>query len=348
MAYTTINKSSDYFNTKLYTGNGSTNAITGVGFQPDFIWNKQRNGTYDHYLFNSLSGTGKYMKSNTTGSEGTNSDTVTSFDSDGFTLGNAAGNNGSGNTMASWNWLGANGTTANTDGSISSTVSANTTSGFSIVKWTGNNGAGATVGHGLGSIPKIVLVKNIQQSGYDWVMYHASLGNTKRIWLNLTNAVSTNTGSWNNTTPSSSVFTLGSSGETNGSGEMIGYCFAEKKGYSKFGSYTGNGSADGTFVYTGFKPAFVIYKGAVGSATVDNWEMADNKRSPFNGIENVLYPNLANAEGTGVTTRMDMLSNGFKMRTNGTDYNGNGTTYIYMAFAEAPLVGTNGVTAKAR
>jgi hypothetical protein len=250
MAYTTINKSSDYFNTKLYTGNGSTNAITGVGFQPDFIWNKQRNGTYDHYLFNSLSGTGKYMKSNTTGSEGTNSDTVTSFDSDGFTLGNAAGNNGSGNTMASWNWLGANGTTANTDGSISSTVSANTTSGFSIVKWTGNNGAGATVGHGLGSIPKIVLVKNIQQSGYDWVMYHASLGNTKRIWLNLTNAVSTNTGSWNNTTPSSSVFTLGSSGETNGSGEMIGYCFAEKKGYSKFGSYTGNGSADGTFVYT--------------------------------------------------------------------------------------------------
>ena len=343
MAYTTINKSSDYFNTKLYTGNGSTNAITGVGFQPDFIWNKQRNGTYDHYLFNSLSGTGKYYGA----IEYTKDEySVTSFDSDGYTL--AGEQNTNGVTYASWNWLGANGTTANTDGSISSTVSANTTSGFSIVKWTGNNGAGATVGHGLGSIPKIVLVKNIQQSGYDWVMYHASLGNTKRIWLNLTNAVSTNTGSWNNTTPSSSVFTLGSSGETNGSGEMIGYCFAEKKGYSKFVSYTGNGSADGTFVYTGFKPAFVIYKGAVGSATVDNWEMADNKRSPFNGIENVLYPNLANAEGTGVTTRMDMLSNGFKMRTNGTDYNGNGTTYIYMAFAEAPLVGTNGVTAKAR
>jgi hypothetical protein len=348
MAYTTINKSTDYFNTKLYTGNGGTQSITGVGFQPDWVWIKNRDASENHSKYDIVRGANKVIYSNSTASENTETNGVSSFDSDGFSVGNNGSVNGSSQGQVAWNWKANGAGSSNTDGSITSTVSANTTAGFSIVKWTGNNGAGATVGHGLGSIPKIVLVKNIQQSGYDWVMYHASLGNTKRIWLNLTNAVSTNTGSWNNTTPSSSVFTLGSSGETNGSGEMIGYCFAEKKGYSKFGSYTGNGSADGTFVYTGFKPAFVIYKGAVGSATVDNWEMADNKRSPFNGIENVLYPNLANAEGTGVTTRMDMLSNGFKMRTNGTDYNGNGTTYIYMAFAEAPLVGTNGVTAKAR
>jgi hypothetical protein len=348
MAYTTINKSGDYFNTKLFTGNGGTQSLTGVGFQPDWVWLKSRSVADSSILFDAVRGVTKRLMSNSTGAETTEAQEVQSFDSDGFTVGNSDNANRNNATMVGWNWKANGAGSSNTDGSITSTVSANTTAGFSIVKWTGNNGAGATVGHGLGSIPKIVLVKNIQQSGYDWVMYHASLGNTKRIWLNLTNAVSTNTGSWNNTTPSSSVFTLGSSGETNGSGEMIGYCFAEKKGYSKFGSYTGNGSADGTFVYTGFKPAFVIYKGAVGSATVDNWEMADNKRSPFNGIENVLYPNLANAEGTGVTTRMDMLSNGFKMRTNGTDYNGNGTTYIYMAFAEAPLVGTNGVTAKAR
>ena len=334
MAYTTINKSSDYFNTKLYTGNGSTNAITGVGFQPDFIWNKQRNGTYDHYLFNSLSGTGKYMKSTTTGSEGTNSDTVTSFDSDGFTLGNAAGNNGSGNTMASWNWLGANGTTANTDGSISSTVSANTTSGFSIVKWTGT-GSSVTIGHGLGVAPKVVIVKRYSASA-DWVYYTSTIdGSMDYLYLNLTNA-KVDSG---NPVPTSSVF---QKSDTNGE-TQIAYCFAEKTGYSKFGSYVGNNNTDGTFVYTGFKPAFIIVKPISG---VEHWTMYDNKRIGYNPTNYQLYPNLSSSEAT--LSELDIVSNGFKIRSQTGRLNSSGVTMIYMAIAEAPLVGTNNVPCTAR
>jgi hypothetical protein len=345
MAYTTINKSTDYFNTKLFTGNGGTQSLTGVGFQPDWVWLKSRSVADSSILFDAVRGVTKRLMSNSTGAETTEAQEVQSFDSDGFTVGNSDNANRNNATMVGWNWKANGAGSSNTDGSITSTVSANTTAGFSIVKWTGNNGAGATVGHGLGSIPKIVLVKNIQQSGYDWVMYHASLGNTKRIWLNLTNAVSTNTGSWNNTTPSSSVFTLGSSGETNGSGEMIGYCFAEKQGYSKFGSYTGNGNADGSFIYTGFKPAWVMIK---KTNDTHAWRIYDGVRDTHNLTEKILEPNTSNAEATSGTYVLDLVSNGFKFRGNGDGVNGSGQSFIYMAFAEAPLVGTNGVTAKAR
>jgi len=345
MAYTTINKSGDYFNTKLFTGNGGTQSLTGVGFQPDWVWLKSRSVADSSILFDAVRGVTKRLMSNSTGAETTEAQEVQSFDSDGFTVGNSDNANRNNATMVGWNWKANGAGSSNTDGSITSTVSANTTAGFSIVKWTGNNGAGATVGHGLGSIPKIVLVKNIQQSGYDWVMYHASLGNTKRIWLNLTNAVSTNTGSWNNTTPSSSVFTLGSSGETNGSGEMIGYCFAEKQGYSKFGSYTGNGNADGSFIYTGFKPAWVMIK---KTNDTHAWRIYDGVRDTHNLTEKILEPNTSNAEATSGTYVLDLVSNGFKFRGNGDGVNGSGQSFIYMAFAEAPLVGTNGVTAKAR
>jgi len=345
MAYTTINKSTDYFNTKLYTGNGGTQSITGVGFQPDWVWIKNRDASENHSKYDIVRGANKVIYSNSTASENTETNGVSSFDSDGFSVGNNGSVNGSSQGQVAWNWKANGAGSSNTDGSITSTVSANTTAGFSIVKWTGNNGAGATVGHGLGSIPKIVLVKNIQQSGYDWVMYHASLGNTKRIWLNLTNAVSTNTGSWNNTTPSSSVFTLGSSGETNGSGEMIGYCFAEKQGYSKFGSYTGNGNADGSFIYTGFKPAWVMIK---KTNDTHAWRIYDGVRDTHNLTEKILEPNTSNAEATSGTYVLDLVSNGFKFRGNGDGVNGSGQSFIYMAFAEAPLVGTNGVTAKAR
>ena len=345
MAYTTINKSSNYFNTKLFTGNGGTQSISSVGFQPDWVWLKSRSVADSPILFDAVRGVTKRLMSNSTGAETTEAQEVQSFDSDGFTVGNSDNANRNNATMVGWNWKANGAGSSNTDGSITSTVSANTTAGFSIVKWTGNNGAGATVGHGLGSIPKIVLVKNIQQSGYDWVMYHASLGNTKRIWLNLTNAVSTNTGSWNNTTPSSSVFTLGSSGETNGSGEMIGYCFAEKQGYSKFGSYTGNGNADGSFIYTGFKPAWVMIK---KTNDTHAWRIYDGVRDTHNLTEKILEPNTSNAEATSGTYVLDLVSNGFKFRGNGDGVNGSGQSFIYMAFAEAPLVGTNGVTAKAR
>ena len=342
MAYTTINKSTDYFNTKLYTGNGTTQSITGVGFQPDMVWAKCRAGTVNHGLADAVRGATNQLRPNDNSAEFTGG--FVSFNADGFSLNNNHNENNSSQPYASWNWKANGAGSANTSGSINSTVSVNQTAGFSIVKWTGNNGAGATVGHGLGSIPKIVLVKNSQQSGYDWVMYHASLGNTKRIWLNLTNAVSTNTSSWNNTTPSNSLFTLGSSGETNGSGEMIGYCFAEKKGYSKFGSYTGNGNANGTFVYTGFKPKFIITK-RIDSASA--WTLWDNKRVGYNPKSYRIEPDKNSAEYTGVAVYADQLSNGFKIRTGDTDTNASGGTYIYMAFGQS-LVGTNGVTAKAR
>jgi hypothetical protein len=263
MAYTTIDKPDDYFNTVLYTGTGATNAITGVGFQPDFFWFKNRGGNY-HVLGDSIRGITKFLYSNDTSAEVTNTTVIDSLDADGYTLGNNSNAsevvNISPNSMVSWNWL-ANGTgVSNTQGSIASTVSANTTSGFSIVSFTGNATAGATIGHGLGSAPSLILTKN-RDFAYNWHLWtHAFSSYNDTIQLNTTAAIDTGT-LLNNTAPTSSLITLGNSAVINASGEkIIAYVFAEKKGYSKFGSYTGNGNADGTFVYTGFKPAFVIMK----------------------------------------------------------------------------------------
>jgi hypothetical protein len=263
MAYTTIDKPDDYFNTILYTGTGATNAITGVGFQPDFFWFKNRGGNY-HVLGDSIRGITKFLYSNDTSAEVTNTTVIDSLDADGYTLGNNSNAsevvNISPNSMVSWNWL-ANGTgVSNTQGSIASTVSANTTSGFSIVSFTGNATAGATIGHGLGSAPSLILTKN-RDFAYNWHLWtHAFSSYNDTIQLNTTAAIDTGT-LLNNTAPTSSLITLGNSAVINASGEkIIAYVFAEKKGFSKFGSYTGNGSTDGTFVYTGFKPAFVIMK----------------------------------------------------------------------------------------
>ena len=344
MAYTTINKSTDYFNTKLYTGNSGTQAITGVGFQPDFIWNKQRNGTNSHYLFNAITGTGKFLKSNSTDAEGTNTDTVTSFDSDGFTLGSAAGNNGSGNTMASWNWKAGTGQgSSNTDGSINTTyTSVNTTAGFSISTYTGT-GSNATVGHGLGSVPKMIIVKRTSATDV-WRVYHGSIGATKHLVLNTTAGDASGSNVWNDTAPTSSVFSISTDSAVNASGATyVAYCFAEKTGYSKFGSYVGNGNADGTFVYTGFKPAFVIVK--CTSTTGNNWVMIDNKRLGYNVDNNRIYADLSNAEDT--TDVVDLVSNGFKHRFTGGTSNGSGISYIYMAFGQS-LVGSNNVPCTAR
>ena len=363
MAYTTINKGSSYFNTLIYTGNGSSpRTLTGVGFKPDFSWIKRRDGgqgNTNHNLWNSISGAGNNaeLSSNITGAEGGSSADlygyVSAFTSDGFTLTNGTDGtyydlytNNSGGTYVSWNWL-ANNTSgsSNTAGSITSTVAANTTAGFSIVRYTGT-GANATVGHGLGVAPRMMIIKDRTSGAYNWTVYHASIGNTRRIILNSdAGQDSADSRWWNNTSPTSTVFTIGIDNGANASGDsFIAYCFAEIKGYSKFGSYTGNGSADGPFVYTGFKPAFVIQKNASASATP--WFLFDNKRNPFNKTDLKINPNSSDVESAA--NEIDMLSNGFKVRTSGSYTNGSGNSIIYMAFAENPFVTSGGIPVTAR
>ena len=469
MAYTTINKSTDYFNTKLYTGTGSTNAQTGIGFQPDWVWIQNRGGTYANIVFDAVRGATKLLEPQGTGAQATVADTLTSFDSDGFTLGadssNYCNRSSSPNTYVGWNWLAggaspsqtytvkvvsdsgnkyrfddfgtsavtldlqeggtytfdqsdssnaghplrfsttSNGThgggseyttgvttsgtpgssgaytritvasgaatlyyyctqhsgmggqantnstygSSNFSGNTQSTVSANTTSGLSIVKYTGNESGARTIGHGLGAVPKMIIIKRLNDS-INWGVYHKSLGNTKVIFLNTTDTTTTSSAYWNDTTPTSSVFTVNSNHTVNHTGSgFIAYCFTEKEGFSKFGDYTGNASTDGTFVYTGFKPAFVIVKNTSATA---NWVMTDNKIS-FNGKgtndSSVLFPSSTAAENDGYG--LQLYSNGFAFK--GSDsasatVNGSGNIYLYMAFAEAPLVGTNNIPATAR
>jgi hypothetical protein len=274
--------------------------------------------------------------------------TFNSFNTDGFTVSKQTGEtgtNGTGSTYVAWNWL-ANNTSgsSNTAGSITSTVAANTTAGFSIVSYTGT-GATATVGHGLGSTPKMIIFK--KRSGADnWVVYHVSVGNTAYLLLDQTSGSASSSGMFNNTSPTSSVFTVSTAGPNNGSGAtFIAYCFADVKGYSKFGSYTGNGSADGTFIYTGFKPAFFIVKRTDSTSA---WYMFDNKRDPYNYIGSELNPNTSNAEAISGAEFYDFLSNGLKARRNSVGWNGSGASYIYMAFAENPFVTSGGIPVTAR
>ena len=341
MAYTTIKKPSDYFNTKLYTGTGASQSITGVGFQPDWTWIKNRSITANHHLFDVARGATKYILTNSTNAEATDAQQLQSFDSDGFTVGTNGNVNGSGNNIVAWNWLAANGTASNTDGSINSTVSASTVSGFSIVSYTGT-GANATVGHGLSSAPKMIIFKNTN-SVRDWGVYHGSLSDPDNyLTLNQTYAQTTGFNFSNNTAPTSSVFYVGDHNRVNGSGDTyVAYCFADVQGYSKFGSYTGNGQADGTFIYTGFKPAFTMIKRTDSSG---DWQLVDNKRLGYNVDNNALFPNLNNAEDTGDV--VDILSNGFKVRSSTGTWNASGGSYIFMSFAEEPLVGDNPATAR--
>jgi len=343
MAYISF-QPKDYFNTVLYTGTGAENAVTGVGFQPDFTWLKNRATTNHHTLFDAVRGANKVIYSNLNAQQYTVTQELKSFDSDGFTVGTEASANGSGNGIVSWNWKANGAGSSNTDGSITSTVSASTTSGFSIVQFTGT-GANATVGHGLGSAPKMVIVK--ETSGSDaWIVGHSSIGFTKNLLLNGINAEYADSTIWNNTAPTSSVFSVGSSNSSNESGATyIAYCFAEKKGFSKFGSYTGNASTDGPFVYCGFKPAFVMMKGYQSGGS-DNWNLCDNKRVGYNAANWRLYPNATAGENS--TSLVDILSNGFKLTVSSTDLNASAKGYIYMAFAEAPLVSSNGVPSVAR
>tara|TARA_R100001463_G_scaffold123645_1_gene180437 strand:- start:1560 stop:2600 length:1041 start_codon:yes stop_codon:yes gene_type:complete len=335
MAYTTVDKPTAHFNTKLWTGNGSAGtAQTGVGFQPDWVWIKARAGTQggqSHVTFDAIRGAGKFLYPDDADGEVTDTNRLTSFDSDGFTVGSNNSVNASSTTYASWNWLGANGTASNTDGSVTTTVSVNTTAGFSIVSYTGT-GSNATIGHGLGASPRLVITKN-RSSANNWAMYHASTGNTKSLQLDNNNTPATSAAYWNNTTPTSSVFTVSTGNDVNKSGDnMIAYCFLEKKGYSKFGTYVGNGNSDGKFVHLGFKPAFFITRRINTSA---NWSMWDNTRG-YNGDMKVLYPDIPDAENNG--DYMDFVSNGVKLRDGNSKWGADGDTYIYIAFAENPFV----------
>jgi hypothetical protein len=339
MPYTTINKSTDHFNTVPYTGNSSTNAIT-TGHSSGWVWIKRRDGTYEHNLFDQVRGVTKEINTNTTATESTVSGSVTSFDSNGFTLGNDGQSNTNNDTFVAWSWKAGGTGSSNGDGSITSTVSANTTSGFSIVKWTGS-GANATIGHGLGAAPSFIITKSLA-STQEWCVGSSSLGWDKYFFLNETSASASGSVYWQSTAPTSTVFSVGTAGPTNSSsGDLIAYCFVEKLGFSKFGKYTGNNQSDGTFVYTGFKPAWILIKRDNAGYS---WGINDSKRPGFNETNKYLIPDTTAAEQSNA---IDLLSNGFKLRSNAGGFNAS-ATYYFWAFAESPLVGSNGVPVTAR
>jgi len=342
-----INKPNTHFNPVLYTGNDTGQSITGVNFQPDLVWIKSRGTAERHVLNDVVRGVYQELRSNENAAESdrTSFGGLSAFNSDGFTIGVDDGYNDGSVNYCSWNWKAGGTAVSNTDGSITSSVSANTTSGISIGTFTGT-GANATVGHGLGSVPKYLWVKRRDGAG-DWMVYHVSKGNTAALFYNSTSAGATSSTYWQDTTPTSSVFSIGSNGNLNTSGESHSFvAFAEKKGFSKFGSYVGNGSVDGTFIYTGFRPSFFLVK-STGAA--ESWLMFDIERNTYNGIDGqVLRPDLANAEVSSSATKLEFLSNGFKWRSNDAGHNGSGSTYIYYAVAQNPLVGTNGVPTTAR
>lgn len=347
-----INKPSLHFNTKLYTGTGSSNAITGIGFQPDFVWIKKRNGSTQHALFDALRGTGKYLESSSTAPDQTDNNSLSAFGTDGFTVISKNSVNTNSDTYVSWNWKAANSSgSANSDGATASTVSANTTSGFSIVRWTGT-GSATTIGHGLGAVPGTYIVKNLSTNSLQWRVYHhqcAGEPSHKHLALESTQALGDAASVFNDTEPTSTVFSVGSDDAANKSGDnMIAYVFAEKKGFSKFGRYIGNADGNGPYAYTGFKPAFLLIKNTVGT---ENWHLYDNKRGgPVAGY----YGNLnkyflqANTSNTESNESLDIYFNGFKPKITNAFLNGNGNIIVYWAFAENPLIGTNNINATAR
>jgi len=335
MAYTTIDDPSAYFQTTLYSGTGSSQAVTNTGnsdLQPDWVWLKVRsNGTYGHVVFDSVRGVNKALFPNANNVEEDQSSDVSlsSFNSDGFTVGGYFNNvNQSGQTFVSWQWK--------------KTADA----GFDIVTATGNATA-KTIAHSLSAVPHVMIAKEKSGSVNDWTVYHhknTAAPETDSLILNETNVTADQNTHWNDTAPTSSVFTVGTGSVVNrNSSTYVYYLFSEKQGYSKFGSYKGNGNADGTFVYTGFKPAFVIIK----DTAARDWIMLDNKRNPFNVADNRLFPNSTDAQNTGVDA-LDFTAQGFKIRSTNSTVNVSGNTYIYIAFAEQPFVTSTGIPATAR
>ena len=337
---------SGFFSTKLYTGTGSELAITGIGFQPDWVWTKARTTTDSHVVCDSVRGATKVMYPNSNGAEATEAETLKSFDSDGYTVGTNSGYNTSSGTYVSWNWKAGTTSGITTNGSTTITPSSysfDQTAGISIINYTGNSTSGAKVAHGLGVVPQMMIIKN-RDAVETWTVYHKALGNTKYLIVNTTSAAVVTTNRWNDTDPDSVNFTVGNSTAINVTGEeCIAYCFTDTKGFSKFGSYTGNGNADGPFLYTGFRPAFVMVK---RYDTTGDWFMWDDKRLGYNPDNNELYANNTDAEAT--SDRVDLCSNGFKLINDGAGVNNYTGTYIYMAFAEFPIVSSNDVPTVAR
>ena len=322
----------------LYTGTGATlavsNAVNSVGMHPDLLWIKNRSAANSHQLADSIRGVTKYLFSDANSVEETRTDQVTALSASGFSLSalvvNTAVNNTS-NNYVGWQWKAGGTAVSNTSGTITSSVSANPTAGFSVVTYTGT-GANATVGHGLGVVPSLVICKN-RSAAQGWITYHISSGATDYLVLNATTAATASSTAWNNTAPTSSVFSVGVNSGTGGlTDPYVAYCWAPVAGYSGFGRYTGNGSADGPFVYLGFRPRWILIKSI---SAITNWRILDTSRDVVNVESLELFPNLSNAEGTGVS--LDGLSNGFKIRTAGSAYNTSADTYIYAAFAENPL-----------
>ena len=346
----TIADGSLHFNPYLYTGDGSasTRSFTGMGFQPDFIWKKKRSGADHHWLHDAVRGATKGLNSNRVDTEYT-SNRLTSFDSDGFSFATSdPDTNGSGATYVAWAWKGGNSSgSSNTDGATSSTVSANQTAGFSAVTYTGT-GSATTVGHGLGAVPQFIAIKS-RTYVESWGVYPGTsmgYGGQYRLKLNETSFVAAQSGFWNNTDATSSVFSLGTELKVNKSGEdHVAYCWAEVEGFSKFGSYTGNGSADGSFIYTGFRPAWIMIK---CSSVNNSWTMYDTARQTFNPNGKYLLAETNGAEVASTTVEIDILSNGFKARDNQNNINGSGRTYVFMAFAEHPFGGDGVAPATAR
>ena len=350
MAYTTIDDPSAYFQTLLYAGGSSSYTNSGNSdLQPDWVWIKARNNAYEHKLWDSNRGTTKLLVTSTA-AQATQSG-LTAFNSDGFSLGGDGGSNDANTNFVAWQWAANKGnlTTAAESGSnVGYSRQVNTTSGFAIIKYTGI-GSGAAVIHGMGATPAFFTVKRLTGSGYSWYTYHhknTSAPHTDNLYLNNDDSTADMDTVWNDQAPSSTEIKLGTNTGVNADGvEYIMYAFAEKQGYSKFGSYTGNGNADGPFIYTGFKPAWVIVKEA--AANSNDWNIYDSKRSVLNSMDDILEANLTDAEGTG-RANIDFLSNGFKQRNTHADSNRNSGGFIYLAFAESPFVSSEGVPTTAR
>jgi len=337
----TIANGASYMAASTYTGTGATasisNTVNGVGFQPDLVWFKVRNTTYSHTLLDALRNSGaNALFTDTTSAESANyaNGQITAFNANGVTINSGVAINESTRPYVAWQWTGGNSTSTNTSGSITSSVRANATAGFSVVTFTAQTSGTATVGHGLGVAPSMIITK-VRNNTSGWTTYHSSTGNTAYLVLNTTAASTTLSTAWNNTSPTSNVFTLGSAFAA-ASQTMVAYCFAAVAGYSAFGSYTGNGSTDGPFVYLGFRPRFVMFKRTDVAA---NWLILDTSRNTYNVVDLMLEPNLSDAEATGLagTNNWDALSNGFKVRGTGALTNASSGTYIYAAFAENPF-----------
>jgi hypothetical protein len=348
MAYTTIDDPTEYFETTLFTGNGSTQNITGLNFQPDWIWYKRRNSANHNRLIDSVRGSNKNIATDLANAENTEATYVSSFNSDGWSIGSNTDINASNDTIVAWAWKAgtafSNDASSTSVGSIDSAGSVNTTAGFSIIGYTGTGSAG-TIAHGLGVKPSFILFKN-RERAVNWLVYDKKNGANKFLYLNVTDAIGDDSGHFNDTEPTTSVFSVGGANGTNYSGEnLIAYCFADVKGYSKLGRYVGLNSSNGNFVYTGFRPAIIFMKriDAIG-----DWRIYDDKRDGFNQKNDYLEPSTNDAESdTDSGSSWDILSNGFKFYTSEAAISGSGT-FIYFAIAHSPFVNSKGVPNNAR